>query len=616
MSINTGQLLRVNLSTGKISAEPVPEQIARDFVGGRGYGLKYLYDELKPGADPLGPDNKLIIASGALGGTPVFTVGRWMTITKSPLTGAFARSVGGGDFAAWIKFAGYDFMIIEGRADKPSYLHITPDGCQIMDAADLWGQETLPAQETLQERHGKKNTRTICIGPAAEKLVKYAGIFCDRRTAGRCGTGTVMASKNLKAVAITAARITLPVADPAALKALVKEQAAIYKTSKGFQHHKEWGTTDTQDVTNSIGVFPMRNFREGQHPEFEKISGKAYRVLRTGEFGCYLCPANCGKAHLVKDGPYAGAYSEGPEYESLWVFTGPIGSSDIKATIAADQVCDDLGMDTISAGGCIGFAYELYEKGIITKEDTGGLELVYGDPSPVLPLLRMIAAREGIGDILAEGTKAAAAHFGHGSDVYAIHVKGLELPAYEPRGAKTQGYNYVTASIGANHCYGYSGQDIFGAPFPRPSDRFAEAENADLVIFNQNGAARGDVCIACGFSGGWGWHQLLPGMLKAVRGFDEIGEPAYFDQVGERLFNLERAFNVREGLGRKDDTLPPRMRTEPLHTIDAPGEGQIVREQDAFLDNYYSLRGWTKEGVPTKETLDKLNLGFAAKNMP
>ena len=613
MAINAGRLLRVNLSSGRISSEDIPGTVAADFIGGRGYGIRYLYDELTPGTDPLGEQNKLLFITGPIAGTMAQGVSRWMVCTRSPLTGAFARSVCGADFGAWLKFTGYEIIIIEGKAERPVYIHLAGDGCQILDAREIWGQNTREAQSWLNQSHGK-NTRTACIGPAGENLVKYAAIVSDRRTAGRCGTGTVMGAKNLKAIAITAQRKTF-LADPDAYDKLAREQVNIIRGNDGFKNHKEWGTTGTQDVTNEIGIYPVRNFRYGQQTDYEQISGEQYRKLRTGDIGCYSCPARCGKVHSVTSGTYAGAHSEGPEYESIWAFTGPIESNSIEASIAADQLCDDLGLDTISTGSSIGFAYELYEKGLLKKSDTDGLELVYGRHEPMIAMIKKIGRREGIGDLLAEGTKRAAASIGKGAEAGAIQVKGLELPAYEPRGAKSQGCNYATASIGASHCYGYAAQDIFGAPFPHPTDRFSE-ENADVVIFNQDGSAYKETGIICAFAGGWGWVPGLFGkMLKAARGIDILADNAYLNKVGERIFNLERAFNVREGFNRKDDTLPVRIRTEPLHTRKAKGEGQMVSHQDEFLDKYYQLRGWTKDGVPAADKLKALDLDSVLKDM-
>ena len=607
MALNTGKYLRINLSTSEIKTEEVDNKIAKNFVGGRGYGVRYLYKELKSDIDPLGEDNKLILLAGPLAGTSALAVSRWMTITKSPLTGAFARSVGGADFGAWLKFAGYEFMIIEGKAEKPVYLHLTRDSCRIHDAAGFRGKNTKETQQKLSELYGK-STRCVSVGPAAENGVKYSGIFSDRRCAGRCGTGAVMGSKNLKAIAINAQR-NLNLSDPETYNQLVKEQVDAVLANKGFENHKEWGTTQTQDFTNMIGIFPVKNFRYGQMNGREKITGENYRKLRTGDIGCYSCPARCGKVHTVTSGLYKNAHSEGPEYETIWAFSGPVENTSIEAAIAADQLCDDLGLDTISTGNTIGFAFELYEKGILNKSDADGLELTYGNYETMIALIKKIASREGIGNILAEGTRAAAAIIGKGAEDYAMQVKGLEIPAYEPRGAKSMGYNYATASIGASHCYGYAAQDIWGAPVPRPTNRFEEVENADVVIYNQDETASKETGIICGFAGNWGWVPDCFGkMLAAARGIEEYTDNEHLRQVGERIVNVERLINMREGLGRKDDTLPKRMRTEPLHTGEAEGEGQKVRHQDEFLDRYYELRGWSQEGVPSPEKLKALGL--------
>ncbi len=314
----------------------------------------------------------------------------------------------------------------------------------------------------LVERHGDK-TRVACIGPGGERLVRYAAIVSGRRTASRCGVGAVMGSKNLKAIAITTGR-NVRVSDPEGFKKLASEQARLFRESGQFREHKEWGTTATQNVTNSIGIFPTRNFRYGQLKDCAKIYGEEYRKLRTGDFGCYNCSARCGKAHRVKTGPYAGAYSEGPEYESIWAFTAPIDSTSIEASIRADQLCDDLGIDTISAGNSVALAYELYEHGIIDRKDTDGMELVYGDHQTMVKLIRKIGLREGFGSILAEGVVRASRIIGRGAEAYAIHAKGMELPAYEPRGAKSHGFNYATSNIGGSHCYGYAAQEVFGVP--------------------------------------------------------------------------------------------------------------------------------------------------------
>ncbi len=608
------RLLRVNLSRRTAKAETIPPELCELFVGGRGLGVAMLYKEQPAHVDPLGEENRLIFMAGPLAGTQAQSVSRWMVCTKSPLTGGYARSVAGADFGAWLRFAGYDSVIVEGKSESPVYLHLTPDGCDILDAGDLWGKDTVKTQEMLGERHGDK-TRVACIGPGGERLVRYAAIVSGRRTASRCGVGAVMGSKNLKAIAITTGR-NVRVFDPEGFKKVAAEQGRLFRESGQFKEHKEWGTTATQNVTNSIGIFPTRNFRYGQMKDCEKIYGEEYRKLRTGDFGCYNCSARCGKAHLVKTGPYAGAYSEGPEYESIWVFTAPIDSTSVEASIRADQICDDLGIDTISAGNSVALAYELYEHGIIDRTDTDGMELVYGDHETMVKLLRKIGLREGFGSILAEGVVRASRIIGRGAEAYAIHTKGMELPAYEPRGAKSHGFNYATSNIGGSHCYGYAAQEVFGVPFPRPINRFEEAKNADIVIGNQDGTATGEVGIVCAFSRGWGWYPGNFGsLLAAATGVELFADLAFLQKLGERILNLERAFNVREGFGRKDDKLPARMLTEPLHTLGAPGEGEMVREMEEFLDRYYELRGWTGDGAPTPGKLAELGLGEMTKDM-
>jgi aldehyde:ferredoxin oxidoreductase len=589
-------------------------QVAMDFIAGRGFGIKYLYDELSPNIDPLGEHNKLLLVPGVLAGTPAQAVSRWVACTKSPLTGCYARSSAGGDFGAWMKFAGYDFILIEGKAEKPVYLYITTDGAQLKDARELWGKDTAQTQEWLEQHHGK-TIRTACVGPAAENLVKYASIVTGRRTASRCGVGTVMGSKRLKAVTINARR-NLNLHDLEGFRQLVKEQFNIMRASDYYHYHKDVGTTEGAITRNSLGVYPVRNYRYSQQVGYEEMSAEAYRKLRIGDFGCYSCSARCGKIHAVPSGPYSGVSSEGPEYESYWSFSGPIDSTNIEATIAADQLCDDLGLDSISTGGCIGFAYELYEKGMLTKDDTDGLELTYGNHAAMISLIKKIGHREGFGNILAEGTMRAAQRIGKGAEVYAMQSKGLELAGYEPRALKATGFGYATSNIGGSHGNGSLAFQEWGMPIPRTVDRFAEEGKADIVIFNQNNAGL-EVGIICAFAHEWGgWHRrLFNQMLKAATGIEEFANWDYLRKVGERVWNLDRAFNVRDGFDRRHDTLPQRFQNEPLHTRKAPGEGQMVRSLDKFLDEYYQLRGWTEAGIPTREKLEELGLSYVVKDM-
>jgi len=349
----------------------------------------------------------------------------------------------------------------------------------------------------------------------------------------------------------------------------------------------------------------------------EKLSSEEYKKIEVGEFGCYSCPARCGKIHAVKTGPYAGASSEGPEYESYWSFSGPIASPDIGATVAADELCDKLGLDSISTGGCIGFAFELYEKGILTKHDTDGLELTYGNHAAMIALIKKIGKREGFGNVLAEGTVRAAKQIGKGSEAYTMQVKGLELAGYEPRALKATGFGYATSNIGGSHNYGSIAFQEWGMPVPRAVDRFTEEGKADIVIWNQNRVATAETGVVCVFSFDWGrWYdQFFGRMLVAATGIEEFADWSYLDKVGDRIINLDRAFNVRDGFDRRQDTLPKRFQTEPLHTITAEGEGQMVRSLDKFLDEYYNLRGWTQNGIPAPEKLRELGLDYVAKDM-
>jgi aldehyde:ferredoxin oxidoreductase len=611
----TGKYLKVNLSTGEVTKPPLSMSIAKDFIGGLGFGIKYLYDELGAGVEPLGESNVLLLISGPLAGTKIQSMSRLIACTKSPLTGGFAKANSGGDFGAWIKYAGYDFIMITGKSDNPVYLYITSEDVQLKDASELWRKDTAYTQDWLSRQYGT-DVRTACIGIAGENLVKYAAIVSGRRTASRCGVGTVMGSKLLKAVTIKASKKNIDVYDPDAHDKLAREQSKVMRASQDYEKNREYGTTDGAVKVNMIGAYPVRNYRYGQLEGYENLSPENFKKYRVDHTHCHNCSVRCGKIHYVPDGPYAGARSEGPEYETYWAFSGPIVSNNIEATIAADQMCDDFGLDTLSTGNTIGLVYELYEKGIITKKDTDGLDLTYGNHASMIKLIDKIAHREGFGDILAEGSMRAAKHIGKGSEIYAMQVKGLEMAAYEPRALKGTGFGYSTSTLGGSHTNGTLMFQEFGIPVPRAVDRFEEEGKADIVIFNQHNDSL-EVGIACFFAtmcGDW-YQRLFPEMIKTATGIEEFGDWSYLREAGERIWNLERVFNVREGFDRRHDTLPQRFQTEPLHTLDAPGEGQILRTLDKFLDEYYQLRGWTNSGIPSTEKLQQLGLEYAIKDV-
>lgn len=600
------RLMRIDLSSSSVREEDIPSDVAESFVGGRGFGARYVYDEIPANTDPLGPQNKLLIGTGPLAGTSAQSLSKWAAYTRSPLTGTYTRSSGGGDFGAWLKWAGLELLIIEGRAATPVYLHIKDGKCEIRDAGAIWGKSTVDTQVLLKKTHGAK-ARMICIGPAAEKSVRYAGIFSDRRAAGRGGTGTVMGSKNLKAVVVEAER-SENLAQPDEFKKLVRQQVKGYKEAMGFEPFRDYGTPMGVDMGNAMGYFPVRNFREGVLEGSENISFAQYAAITKKHTGCFACMLKCGKVRTVASGPYQGATSDGPHYETIWAFTGSIGCSDLGATVVADNLCCELGLDTISTGVSIGFAYELFEKGILTAKDTDGLVLKYGDPEPMLRLIEMIGAREGLGDILAEGVKRAADRIGKGSEEYAMHVKGQELPGYEPRAMKALGMNYALSNVGANHCFGYAQQEM-GNPRPRVLDPVAEEDKGDVVKYNHDYTAAIELAGACTFPGNslecFGL-DILAKLLVATLGVPRFGSEDYLWHVAEKTYNLERCFNVREGFSRKDDTLPKRMLTEPLRG--GMHDGEVFKKPDTIIDEYYGERGWDRDGIPTAATLARLGL--------
>lgn len=603
----TPKLLRINLNTGNYQEEAIPDKTVRDYIGGRGFGVKYLYQELKPGVEPLSPDNKLLFHIGPLAGTGALCASRWIATSKSPLTNTYFRSVGGGDFGAWLRWTGYELIIIDGKAAVPSYLLFKDGRPEIRQAGVIWGKTTSETQNLLQEKHGD-NVRSACIGPAGENLVRFAGIFAGSHCAGRGGMGAVMGAKNLKAIAIDAVRnVELP--NPAEYKTLLKEQANAITKSRGFPSFAEYGTTQNQDNTVRNGIFPTMNFQYGSLEGWEKFSGAEYAKLKVKNVSCYACPIHCGNKYRVKEGPYTGATAEGPDYETIWAFTGPIGSDEIGATILGNHLCDELGLDTMSMGSAAGFAYELYEKDFLNKKETGGLELTWGNHRAMIELIKKTAYRQGLGDLLADGVRKAAERLGRGADYYAMHIKGLEIPAYDPRGVKGQGLSYATSTVGANHNIGYSVQELFGSKYPKAVDRYAESGHAEVVMFNQDSTAAFETGVICLFTTQLGMVRLpfFSKMMASVRGTPELGSQEYLLKTGQRIYNLERAFNLREGIGRKEDAFPVRLTREPLKKA-GPSEGQLLKNPVLMIDEYYKVRGWDKNGVPTEERLKEVGL--------
>jgi aldehyde:ferredoxin oxidoreductase len=609
MSTYTRNLLRVNLNTGAVAVEPIPEQVIRDFMGPRGLSIYYLYHELKPGIDPLGPENKLFFGASMLGGTFGQGFAKWGVAAKGPASGGFAKAVCGGDFGARLKIAGFDAIIIEGKAEKPSYIHIEDGKAQILDATELWGLDTEETQERLRQKHGPK-TVAACIGPSGEKLAKYAAIVCERRTASRCGVGTVMGSKNLKAVTVNAKGRVIP-HEPETFKRLGRELVENLKADASRMGLTEFGTvTSMKKYCGERHMTPVRNFREGTLEGVERLFPAEFNRFKIKDYGCYGCMTRCGKVRKVTEGPYAGILTEGPEYEGIFALGAAIYNTDPGFIIAGEALCDLYGIDIISTGVCIAFACELFEKGIISTKDTDGLELTWGNHAAFYSLIEKIGKREGFGALLGEGTKRAAEQIGQGAERYAMNVKGVEIAGYEPRAVKGYALSYSVSNIGSTHMWARPFSDL-----DNRTDPLADEGKGEMVLLEAKRQAVGDCITECVFGNRGLTSDLRNQLLVAGTGIEEFGDQAYLEKGGERILCLERAFNIREGFSRKDDALPSRFINEPLLNA-GPATGEVVRNLDGLLDEYYDAAGYTREGIPTPQRLKELGLEYLISEMP
>lgn len=616
----TGKILRINLTSQTVKKEKLPLRIAEDFIGGAGFGIKLLFDEVKAGTDPLGPDNKLFFAPGPFTGTAVPCASRIAVTGKSPLTNAVGMSLSGGYFPAELKHAGYDILVIEGRAENPTYISIKDGEVKFRNASKIWGTLTFDCQQIIKDELRDQNIRISCIGPAGEHLSKIASIINERRAAGRKGLGAVMGSKNLKAIAVRGTG-SVEISSKEGLKVAKSKMLKAMKDSEVlYPQFANTGTPSNVDNTCALGIFPAKNWSEtGKFSPVDQIGVEAVETRRIGKERCYDCPVGCSQLRLARTKPYAGMMTEGPEFETLYSFGGQTGVDNVDSIIAADRLCDELGLDTISAGVTIGFAMELYEKGVLTLADTGGLELNFGNHQAMNTLIRLMAFREGLGEILSDGVKIAAAKIGKGTDRFAMHIKGLELPGYDVRGAKAHGLSYATSYTGADHNRGYAFQEIFGIPVPYPVDRLSIEGKGKLTKWNQDvRTATCDCPTLCVFIFDMALAptatQNTAALMEAVTGVTLTPEDV--TKVGERINNLARAYNVREGFTRAEDTFPERLMTEPLQA--GASKGQLISKEDlkTMLDGYYAVRGWDlNTGWPTREKLVNLSLDYVADQL-
>ena len=606
-----GKILRINLTKQTSSIEDLPQELLKQYMGGVGFAFHYLYKEFKPHTPPLDKDNLLVIAVGPLNATGSPCANRMVVVSKSPLTNTIAAAYAGGQFPDELKRAGYDMLIVEGKAEKLTYVAIKDADVRFRDAQKFSGMLTSDTQLFIKDELRDQNYRVMCIGPAGERLLPIACIVNERRAAGRKGLGAVMGSKNLKAIAVRGSQKPA-IADPAKFN---EARSILVKSMKDspqlYPNFAKAGTPMVVDVLTGLGIFPVKNWTATGVDMVPTLGTAAQDKFITDQAACDACPVACSQVKKVTSGPYAGFVSEGPEFETTYSLGSNLGIDYMPAVIAGDRLCDEYGMDTISAGVAIGLAMELFEKGTLTKKDTDGLELKFGNHRAMIELLRMMAFQEGLGAILGKGVKEAAKEIGHGAEKLAIHIKGLELPAYDVRGAKAHGLNFATAYNGADHCRGYAFQEIFGIPIPYAVDRFAAAGKGKLTKWNQDTRCSTTDCpTLCGFI----MDMAIPGdapdhisrLLTAVTGMSWTSDEVV--KVGERVNNVARLFNIREGFTRADDTFPTRLMTEPIKS--GASKGAVITDDDleTMIDEYYEARGWDKKGIPSKAKLDELGI--------
>jgi len=595
------KVLRVDLTTGKFADQEVSKEDQKKYLGGRGLAAKMLYEENKPRIDAFDPENRLIIMAGPYTGTFGSFTAFYNVTTKSPLTGAILSAHSGGHWGPMLRKTGYDGIVFKGKSPKPVYLLLTDSGPQLLDATDLWGKDVFETIDTLEKRHDR--AKSAVIGPAGEKLARYAAIMNDHhRAAGRGGVGAVMGSKKLKAIVVHGTK-EVAQSDPEGLKASFKAATATVKEKS--QAFMKYGTSMVVGITGKAGTIPTRNFQTGYFPEYEKIGGDAVvNGYKTRDTACARCPLHCG--NLTKAEKDYKVETEGPEYETLAMFGSNLGNSNLESILMANNLCNQYGIDTISCADTIACAIELFEKGIITEKDTGGIKLSWGDHASIVKLVELTGKSEGFGKLVGEGSRRLAAKYGPEAGKYAMNVKGMEFPGYDPRGIQGMSLAFATSTRGACHL-----RATMYVPelFQGKLDRFTVKGKAPVLKEFQELFTLFDCMILCKFGARNAFNNSWDEMAKLVNMATGAGYTVYdLRQVGARAWTMERLFNLREGLTKKDDTLPERLFTVPIH--DGPSKGAVVNKADFDneLEEYYKLWGWTLDGVPTKQALDALGI--------
>ncbi len=601
-----GRILRVNLTAGTCTGEDLKMEWAMSYLGQRGLATKYMMEESDPTADPLSSGNNLIFATGPLTGTPASTGGRYSVITKGALTGAIACSNSGGHFGAELKHAGWDMVIFEGRSEKPVYLFINNDDAQLLDASHLWGKSVWETEPAIKSRHQNDEIRIASIGIAGEKMNRYACVVNDLdRAAGRSGVGAVMGFKQLKAVAVRGTRGVKVKNMAGFLAVAAKSNEQVTKGGKGLAKN---GTLPMMNVTNSYGSIPTRNNREVQFDGIDTVNVQAMKKPRKSDGkanlktnkACFGCTIGCGRVaqmdqeHFSVKGREAGypTVSGGLEYESGYSLGPMVGVKDIEAATYANYVCNEQGMDPISFGATLSAAMELFETGAISEKQTGGIKLNFGSAKALVKMVELTGRNEGFGEELALGSKLLCEKYGHPE--FSMTIKGQEIPGYDGRAMQGMGLAYATSNRGACH--------LRASPYGDDFEHVRTEGKARIVIDTQDDTGATDSAGICQFPD-YSLEQLSALLCEACEG-DWSEENLHL--VGERIWNLERQFNLAAGLTAADDTLPERMLKEPAPS--GAGKDRVC-ELDKMLPEYYSLRGWDDKGVPTTETLNRLSLG-------
>jgi aldehyde:ferredoxin oxidoreductase len=622
---NQNKLLRINLSENSYKIEELEKEYREKYIGGRGFNMKRLYDEVPPEVDPLSPENKLIIGVGALTGTVFPGSSRVNFSAKSPQTKILGDSNAGGFFGPEVRFAGYEQIVIEGRAKNLSYIYIKNHEVKIINATHLSGKDTFEVQKLIQEELGDSRVQVAGIGPAAENGVKFSGIFCNLvRAAARTGMGAVMASKNIKAIAV---RGTTPIycKDPIGFYEIVKSIDKEIFNHEEYETRARLGTTKLVSALNKAGCLATRHFQTGRFEYADQVSGEYLEEkYKRKSKACFSCTIPCSRFIEINEGKYKGLKSEGPEFEGLAGFSSRVGVKSIEASLKAIDMCNRLGMDVISTSECISFAQELFQRGILSLSDVDGLDLTWGNEESVFELIRKIGYREGFGDILADGVREAAKKIGKNSSKYAMHVKGLEIFQADPRGLKGYALGFATATRGGDHLRSEPSFE-FTEDAEEGIRRFGVADSAFRLKYRGKGKVVKHYEERCALADSLGVckntitnMEILPfeqaaQLLYALNG--QLNTKESLIKAAERIVNLERAYIVREGIRKEDDTLPKRFLEEPLPDDCGESSGSIV-ELEPMLIEYYKSHNWDiSTGIPTESKLLELNLEEVLKDL-